>query len=64
MQLALTIEETCVATGLGKTKLYEHIGSGQLKARKVGKRTLILKADLEEFLDNLQAYQPKQQEEQ
>jgi len=56
MQLALSIEETCKATGLGRTKVYEYIGEGSLKAKKVGKRTLILKSDLEAFLLSLEAY--------
>lgn len=56
MNLSLSIEETCAATGLGRTKLYQLINSGELKARKIGKRTLILKDDLETFLNNLESY--------
>ena len=36
----LTIHEACTYSGIGKTKLYEAINSGKLKARKAGKRTL------------------------
>ncbi len=56
MQLSLSIEEACAATGLGRTKLYELINSGQLRARKIGKRTIILKDDLDAFLSGLQSY--------
>jgi len=56
MQLSLSIEEVSASTGLGKTKLYELINTGELKARKIGKRTLVLKSDLEEFLNSLQPY--------
>lgn len=56
MQLSLSIEEACSATGLGRTKIYQLIKSGELKAHKIGKRTVILKDDLEEFLNNLQRY--------
>lgn len=56
MQLSLSIEESCTATGLGRTKLYEAIGSGALPAKKWGKRTLILKSDLEAFLASLESY--------
>lgn len=56
MQLSLSIEETCAATGLGRTKIYEAIGSGALVAKKLGKRTLILKTDLEIFLASLETY--------
>ncbi len=62
MQLSLSIEETIVATGLGRTKLYQLINSGDLKARKIGKRTIILKEDLDKFLNGLQAYASKNAE--
>lgn len=55
-QLSLSVEEARSATGLGRTKLYQLINSGELKARKIGKRTIILKDDLEDFLNNLQSY--------
>lgn len=54
--LSLSIDETCAVTGLGRTKIYEIINQGSLPAKKLGKRTLILKADLEAFLSNLEAY--------
>jgi excisionase family DNA binding protein len=50
---ALTIQEACSHSGIGKTKLYEAINSGRLKARKAGKRTLILSDDLREYLSAL-----------
>ena len=56
MQLSFSIEEVSAATGLGRTKIYEEIGAGALPAKKWGKRTLILKADLEAFLDGLESY--------
>ena len=59
MSLALSIQETCEAVGLGPTKLYSLINSGELKASKIGKRTVVLRKDLEEFLDNLESYPSK-----
>ena len=56
MQHALSIEETMSATGIGRTKLYELINAGELKAKKIGKRTIILKTDLDEFLVGLESY--------
>ena len=50
---ALTIPEACTFSGIGKTKLYEAIASGKLRARKAGKRTLILKDDLRDYLSSL-----------
>lgn len=60
MQLSLSIEEARAATGLGRTKLYQLINSGQLKAKKIGKRTIILRDDLEGFLASLESYPAEQ----
>ena len=37
-----TIAEACQATGLGRTKLYELIGEGQLDTTTIGRRRLVL----------------------
>lgn len=58
MQLSHSIEEVQVLTGIGRTKLYEAINSGALRARKLGKRTIILQEDVEAFLNSLEAYAP------
>jgi excisionase family DNA binding protein len=52
-QIALTVNEACAAARVGRTKLYEAINSGTLSAKKHGKRTLILTADLHRWLDAL-----------
>ena len=49
----LSISEACRVAGIGRTKIYEAISDGRLKARKLGKRTLVLRADLQSFLANL-----------
>lgn len=49
----LSILEACQVAGFGRTKIYEAIGAGTLKARKFGKRTIILRSDLQAFLANL-----------
>lgn len=36
-----TIAEACSATGLGKTKLYELIGQGQIDTTTIGRRRLV-----------------------
>jgi excisionase family DNA binding protein len=53
--LAHTIADTTKISGLGRTTIYEAIGRGELEARKVGNRTLIMAASLRAFLDNLPA---------
>jgi excisionase family DNA binding protein len=46
----LTLEQASTVSGIGRTKLYEAIGNGKLTARKFGKRTIILRNDLLNFL--------------
>jgi excisionase family DNA binding protein len=41
-RLSCTIDEACEATSLGRTKLYELIGAGQLATTTVGRRRLVL----------------------
>lgn len=59
--IALTTEQVQEVCGIGRTRLYELLKSGELPARKLGKRTLILRADLEAFLTSLTVYPTKQE---
>ena len=43
--LAYSIAEACARSGIGRTAMYELINTGQLPARKRGRRTLILADD-------------------
>ncbi len=56
MSLSYSIKEVCVHTGIGQTKVYEAINAGLLPAKKYGRRTLILKRDLEGFLNCLEDF--------
>jgi excisionase family DNA binding protein len=49
----LSISEACRMAGIGRTKIYEAIADGTLTARKFGKRTIVLRSDLQEFLSRL-----------
>jgi excisionase family DNA binding protein len=62
-QLAFSVEEVCAAIGIGRTKLYEELGKGNLPAKKWGKKTVILKADLEMFLSKLSNYPARKEKE-
>lgn len=58
-QLALTVAEACVAARVGKTVLYQAIASGALVARKRGRKTLVLPADLQAWIADLPSIEPK-----
>lgn len=51
--IAYTIPEAVQASGIGRSTLYEKIADGSLPARKLGRRTLILRADLEAMISSL-----------
>jgi len=50
-RLSCTIDEACEATSLGRTKLYELIGAGQLATITVGRRRLVIVRGLLTLLD-------------
>jgi hypothetical protein len=50
---AYSIAEVCGLTSLGRTSIWAAIQSGQLIARRWGRRTVVLAADLRSFLNNL-----------
>jgi excisionase family DNA binding protein len=51
--LAFSIPQVCELSALGRTRVYEAIREGALVARKHGRRTVILRSDLEAFLGAL-----------
>ena len=57
-KLAYTIDELPDVGGPGRTKAYEAINAGALKAKKRGGRTIVLAPDLKKYLDNLPDYEP------
>jgi excisionase family DNA binding protein len=50
-RLSCTIAEACVATGIGRTKLYEALSDGRLESVKVDNRRLVLVASLLRLLE-------------
>ena len=52
-KMALTIQEPVEAGAGSRSVIYENIKNGSLRARKRGRSTVILAADLTEYLENL-----------
>ena len=42
--------------GISRTKFYQEINAGRLKARKIGSKTVVLETDLQAYLDALPPY--------
>ena len=53
VQLVYSIAEACAVARIGRTALYEAIRSGELRARKRGRRTLVTVKDLRRFIESL-----------
>jgi excisionase family DNA binding protein len=51
--MAFTIEEAGQVSRIGRNSLYLAVQTGALRARKLGKKTLILRDDLRAWLESL-----------
>lgn len=51
LPLAVSVNEACRMTSLGRTKLYAMMSTGELPYRKIGSRTIILTADINKLLN-------------
>ena len=51
--LVCTIKEACRRTGLGRTRIYQAIRSGELRAIKCGQRTLIEMNEIRQWIASL-----------
>jgi excisionase family DNA binding protein len=61
-RLAYSIAEACAVAGIRKTRLYKEIRSGDLRAVKIGGRTVILADDLRRWLNGRPPIIPDQSE--
>jgi excisionase family DNA binding protein len=51
--LLVTVEEAARLLGIGRTTMFELIGSGDVKSLRLGRRRLIARKSLESFIDDL-----------
>jgi predicted DNA-binding transcriptional regulator AlpA len=54
--VANTVADVLRRVGISRTKFYQEINVGRLKARKIGSKTVVLEADLQAYLDALPLY--------
>lgn len=52
-QLAFSVNETLFQLGIGRSKLYSEIKAGKITPRKIGKKTIFLASEIEDYLHNL-----------
>ena len=50
---AYTVNEVIREIGIGRSKLYAEIKAGKLTPRKIGKKTVFLAQDVEDYLNAL-----------
>lgn len=55
---AFGIQAFCRQYGVGRTKVYQEIKAGKLKAKKAGKRTLIQEDEAERWANELPELRP------
>ncbi len=52
-RLAFSLADAASAIGVGKSTLHELIATGKLPVRKLGHRSLVLREDLEAYVQSL-----------
>lgn len=57
-QLAYSIGGLVKVSGRGRSAIYQEIAAGRLKARKAGRRTVILHGEAVAWLEALPAWEP------
>ena len=57
--LAYSVRDACLITCTGRTSVYEAIRTGELRALKRGRRTLILDEDLRRWVQSLPSVKVK-----
>lgn len=56
---AYTVNQFLADFGMGRTRFYELVNSGAIRARKNGNRTIVTGTDAQAWLDTLPPVEPK-----
>jgi excisionase family DNA binding protein len=54
--MLLTVSEVCAQLKIGRTTFYKLVGSGDLKALKSGKKTLVAEDEVARWIASLPSY--------
>ena len=54
-KLLYRIAEACIATGLGRTKVYDEIAAGRIRVVKIGKAVRIPADELRAYVERVKA---------
>ena len=57
--LTVSISDACRVLGIGRSLLYQEISAGRLPVLKAGRRTIIKKSALENWIAGLSSPRPK-----
>jgi len=57
-QIMMTVAQAVQASGLSRSGIYEAMSKGALTGRKHGQKTMIMRDDLEKYLNDLPVYVP------
>jgi excisionase family DNA binding protein len=58
-ELTYTVKGACKLTNVGPTTIYQALNEGTLVGKKVGRRTLITRQSLQQWIDGLPSYATK-----
>jgi len=59
--VVLSVSEAQQILKIGKTKFYSLLKTGHIPGRKLGRRTVILRSDLNSYLSGLPSYSTQQE---
>ena len=51
--VAYSVSDILQMVGIGRTKYYDLVATGDIKVRKIGHRTIVLAVDLDAWLESL-----------